>query len=166
MVCPFVIAVDSREQWPYRFTGLHADADQGHVPIVVATTRAYLETGDYTIPGFETEIAVERKSLADLYSTLGSRRVPFAAEHERLAAMQHAIVVVEADWFDVAMPPPGRSQLSPKTVFRTAVSWQVRYQVPWIMAGTRRFAEIWTFRFLEKSWWSVTHERNRAAKEK
>jgi ERCC4 domain len=45
-----------------------------------------------------------------------------------------------------------RSKLNPKTVFRTAISWQQRYQVPWVFAGNRRLAEVYTFRFLERFW--------------
>jgi len=154
ITCPFTVLVDGREKAPYQFTGLVSDADKSHLPIVVAWEWSHLKTGDYSIVGLEHLISVERKSLADLYSTLGSHRDRFQAEHERLASFPtgRACVVIEATWEDIINHPPERSRLNPKTVLRTAVSWQVKYGIPWVTAVDRRLAEIWTFRFLEKCW--------------
>ena len=148
----FTVLIDGREKAPYQFTGLHADARQQNRPLIVPTQWAHLETGDYTVLGLESEITVERKSLSDLYSTLGQHRARFEREHQRLAELRRAMVIIEAGWYEALNWPPPQSQLNPKTVFRTAVSWQVRYGVPWILAEDRRFAEIYTFRFLEKAW--------------
>jgi hypothetical protein len=113
-------------------------------------------TGDYTISGLEDLVSIERKSLPDLYCTLGQHRDRFEREHERMAAIVgrggRCCVVVESDWDTAIHLPPSQSQLPPKIVFRTAVSWQVRYSVPWMFLPDRRFAEIYTFRFLEKFW--------------
>jgi DNA excision repair protein ERCC-4 len=156
VICPFTVLIDGREKAPYRFDGIRADAGQQHRPIVVSTQWQHLVTGDYTISGLEDKVCVERKSLADLYSTLGQHRDRFEREHERMLAIVEgggsAVVVVEADWETAMHLPPARSQLPPKVVFRTAVSWQVRYRVPWLFMPDRRFAEIYTFRFLEKFW--------------
>ena len=152
IVAPFTVLVDGREKAPYRFTGLVADAAQQRRPLIVPTEWAHLETGDYTIRGHEDIVSVERKSLADLFSTLGQHRDRFEREHQRLAEIRCAAVVVEASWFDVLEMPPERSQLNPKTVWRTAISWSIRYGVPWVMAENRRLAEVYTFRFLEKAW--------------
>lgn len=149
---PFTVLIDGREKAPYRFTGLTGDAAQQRRPIIVPTEWAHLATGDYTIRGLEGAVAVERKSLADLFSTLGQHRERFEAEHERLAAMRRAVVIVEATWFDILQWPPGESKLNPKTVFRTSISWFARYGIPWVTVEDRRLAEIWTFRFLEKAW--------------
>lgn len=157
---PFTVLIDGREKAHYRFTGIDADAKDGRRRIIVPTQRAYLKSGDYTVVGLEETAVVERKSLADLYGTLGQNRDRFRAEHERMAEMKRAIVVIEASWFEIIHMPPSfdyagqvlQSKLNPKTVFRTAVSWYVRYGIPWIVAEDRRFAEIYTFRFLEKCW--------------
>jgi ERCC4-type nuclease len=154
ITCPFTIVVDGREKAPYQFTGLTGDAGDNHLPILVAWQWAHLKTGDYSIEGLEHLVSVERKSLEDLYNTLGSHRDRFQAEHERLASYPQgrACVVVEASWDDILNRPPERSKLRPKTVLRTAISWSVRYGVPWVTAEDRRLAEIYTFRFLEKAW--------------
>ena len=152
LTAPFVILIDQREKAPFRFTGLFADAAQRNAPLVIPTEFVYLQTGDYSIQGYEDQITVERKSLVDLFGTLGQHRERFEREHQRMAKMHRAIVVVEASWFEVLELPPSHSKLKPKTVFRTAASWFARYGVPWIMMDNRRLAEIYTFRFLEKYW--------------
>lgn len=152
LVLPFTIIVDGREKAPYTFTGLLADADKKHRPLEVPRKWGYLKAGDYSIDGMESLVAVERKSLEDLYSTLGSHRDRFEAEHERLAAMAFAAVVIEADWATILRHPPARSRLLPKTVYRTAIAWQIRYGVPWMAVNGRRLGEITTFQILEKFW--------------
>ncbi len=146
----FVVHIDQREKNPFRFTGLCADAAKNKRPLIVPTEFVHMPTGDYTVAGFESRVCVERKSLADLFSTLSQHRERFEREHQRMAEMHRAMVVVEAPWYDVCHFPPEHSRLHPKTVFRTAVSWYARYGIPWIMAEDRRLAEIYTFRFLEK----------------
>jgi DNA excision repair protein ERCC-4 len=150
--CPFTILVDGREKAPYRFTGLTTDAVDGKRPIIVPTEWAHLKTGDYAIQGIEDLVTVERKSMADLFSTLAQHRERFEREHERMAEFRRAVVVIEAMWWEIINFPPERSKLNPKTVFRTALSWHVRYGVPWITLEDRRLAEVYTFRFLQKCW--------------
>ncbi len=147
---PFTIHIDDREKAPYRFTGITGDAKDNHRRLIVPTEFCRLETGDYTLHGFEDVVAVERKSLADIYSTLGQHRDRFEEEHARMAEMKRAIVIIEATWFDIVKWPPEYSRLKPKTVLRTSISWFLRYGVPWMVAEDRRFAEVYTFRFLEK----------------
>ena len=148
---PFVVLVDGREKAPYTFTGLRSDASLGRKTLVIPTEWAHLKTGDYTVRGIKDSVTVERKSLEDLYSTLGQHRDRFEAEHERLAEFKRAVVIVEASWTAILKAPPARSKLNPKTVFRTAMSWYVRYGVPWFTADGRRMAEVMTYRFLEKA---------------
>jgi ERCC4-type nuclease len=149
---PFTVLIDGREKAPYTFTELNADANKGNRPLSVATRWAYLPTGDYTIAGMESLIAIERKSLVDLYSTLGQHRERFEREHERMASMTFAAVVIESDWSTILNCPPERSRLLPKVIFRTAISWMQRFGVPWLTFTDRRLAEIATFRILEKFW--------------
>ena len=40
-----------------------------------------LKAGDYTIAGLEDVVVVERKSIKDLFGTLGQHRDRFEAEH-------------------------------------------------------------------------------------
>jgi DNA excision repair protein ERCC-4 len=159
ITAPFTILVDGREKAPYRFTGLHSDSSTGRRELIVTTEWAHLKSGDYTIRGLESTIAVERKSLDDIFSTLGQNRERFEEEHRRLAEFRRAVVVIEASWWTITNLPPERSKLNPKTVFRTALSWHVRYGVPWIATEDRRLGEIYTYRFLEKCWKEFGKER-------
>jgi ERCC4-type nuclease len=167
ILCPFIVLVDDREVtggMPYTFSGILADADRGGVSVIVQTHVERMVTGDYSIAGLQDRVVVERKSLIDLYNTLSERRDNFEAEHRRMSSMDFAAVVIEADWSQIIGSPPRQSGLNPKTVFRTALAWQVRYGVHWIPCGSRaigdrRFAEIMTFRLLEKFWQHYQHEK-------
>lgn len=152
----FVLPVkqDTREQSVYAFEGIGWDASDGGGPgktLTIETVRGTLKSGDYSLVGYESRVAVERKSLADLYGTLGQGRDRFERELVRLSAMEFAAVVVEATWPEVCAEPPDHTKLPPKIVFRSVVAWSVRYPtVHWIPAGPRRLAEITTFRLLER----------------
>jgi ERCC4-type nuclease len=161
-VFPAYILIDTREQAPYTFAGLRTDAADGRRPLHVVTQAATLPSGDYSIEGHRdgpNAIAVERKSLADLYGTLGQGRRRFVAELERLATYAAAHVVMEASWEQILTAPPRFSALNPKTIHRSVIAWTHRYPTVhwWPMGGrtpaeSRRLAEITTFRILERFW--------------
>ena len=154
LTMPFTILIDSREQNPFTFTVITGDSAEKFRPLIVPTRLAVpgLATGDYSLAGFETVITVERKSAADLFSTLSSGRERFEAEHVRMMDFRRAVVVIESDWATMLATPPYPSRLSPLSVFRTAISWLVKYNVPWIACPGRRFAELYTFQLLRKFW--------------
>lgn len=145
------VIIDTREQTPYEFTGLLCDKADGGGPLVVPTLRTGLPSGDYSLAGYEEQVAVERKSLADLFGTLGQGRERFERELHRLAAMQFAAVVVESTLPEVIRAPPPHSDLNPKTVVRSVMAWQQRFpRIHWWFAGPRPLAEAVTFRVLER----------------
>jgi ERCC4-type nuclease len=153
LVTPYVVVIDTREQHNYDFGGIVSDASTGRKPVLVQTRRAGLKSGDYSVDGFEDEVAVERKSAHDLFNTLGQDRKRFERELARLGAMRFAAVVVEAEWSEILNDPPPRSRLNPKTVFRSVVAWQQRWPaVHWWQCPGRAFAEVATFRMLERYW--------------
>lgn len=148
----FLIPVicDTREQSPYTFAGLTCDASDGGGPLTVPTIRETLASGDYSLQG-HAGIAIERKSLPDLYGTIGQGRDRFERELERLNKLDFAAVVIEATWPEVCAEPPPHTKLPPKTVFRSILAWSVRYpRVHWLPCGPRRLAEVTTFRLLER----------------
>lgn len=148
----FTIIVDAREKNPFRFIGLRADAKDKKRPLAVRTKTAMLPTGDYSILGYEDRVCIERKSLADLYNTLGQNRDRFEREVVRMTSMEFAAIVVEADYNGMS-EQPSYSRLTPKHVFRTMWAWMVRYpRIHWVPASNRFFAESATFRLLEFFW--------------
>lgn len=153
LVVPFTVLVDTRENLPFGFAGIHADAKHRRRPLVIPTRRGTIGQGDYSIDGLEDAVAIERKSLADLFSTLGQGRERFERELVRLAALRWAAVVVEADWPQIFAEPPPFSRLTPKVVLRSVIAWQQRFpNTHWWMCDSRRMAEIVTFRILERFW--------------
>ncbi len=154
IIAPFRVVIDTREQSPFGFAGIVADAAQRRRPIAVQTVRAGLPTGDYSVEGLESSIAIERKSRADIYSTIAQGRKRFARELERLAALPgFAAVVVEDELSHLLQSPPFHCQLPPKNLWRSIMAWQLRFRgVHWVFCPDRRFAEIATFRMLERFW--------------
>lgn len=152
----FVLPVktDTREQSPYTFEGIGWDkADGGGEgrTLTVETVRGTLASGDYSLLGYERRVAVERKSLADLYGTLGQGRARFERELERLKDYDFAAVVVEASLLEIVTSPPPHTEMSPKAVYRSIIAWSVRYpRIHWFPCDNRRLAEITTFRLLER----------------
>lgn len=133
--CPAII-IDTREQLPYSFP---------------ESKRARLATGDYSLEGLENKVAVERKSKGDLFGSLGGGRDRFQREFERMARMDYAAVVVEANLTDLLIAPE-RSRMSPRAVINSLVAWGIRYRVQIYLADTRVLANTLTFRILEKYW--------------
>jgi len=158
---PFAVAVDTREQLPFHFRDMRIDRRRAFV----LTQKTTLSTGDYSIIGFENKICVERKSLEDLYNTLGNGRERFIRELERMQSFEAAMVVIEASWDEIMKPtstrPLWHSQMYPSSVIGSMVAFAERYSVHWKPAGNRKKAEQETFNFLMKFWQNtITPENN------
>lgn len=156
---PYTVIVDTREQRPFEFSRpLRVARLRKHFTVV--STRGTLPTGDYSLVGHESRIAIERKSLSDLFGTLGQGRERFTRELVRLAAIPHAAIVVEAEWSQIFLSPPRHSQLSPRTIFMSVVSWQIQFpNVHWWFLPSRDVAEACTIRLLDSYWrkWSAAN---------
>ena len=162
---PVEVIVDTREQMPWSFSGITAHKRDGEGLIEVSCRTGTLKSGDYSLEGFIDRIAIERKSIGDLFGTIGGGRARFERELERLAGMEFAAVVCEADWALIYNNPPRHTELKPKTVFASVIAWQQRYpRIHWWMLPDRRFAEVATFRILERFY--RESEREEKAKSK
>lgn len=150
---PYTVVIDTREQRPFSFTAPLRIARQRRT-FAVQTTVATLTSGDYSLVGFETRVAVERKSVADLFSTLSAGRARFERELDRLnSTYERAAIVIEEEWSKIFLEPPKRSQLPPRTVFMSVVSFQEKYpRVHWWTLPGRACAEACTIRILDKFW--------------
>jgi DNA excision repair protein ERCC-4 len=150
-----IIIVDTREQRPYNFASIAPP------PTVEVAT---LGAGDYSLKGYEDQIAIERKSLADAYGTFGAGRKRFEQELERLAQLKFAMVIVEASLDTIIRRPPLRSRLLPKTVVASMIAWTQRFGVHFWACDNRALAEKITFRSLERFWKDRQNEQQVAAK--
>jgi ERCC4-type nuclease len=136
--CRPVIAIDTRENAPLKFTRLPA------------VTYA-LFTGDYSIRGLEEQFAVERKSLDDLANCcLSSSRDRFEHELHRLRGYQFKRLLIVGSREDICA---GRyySKIAPKAVLATLGAFEVRYSVPLVFCSSPEEAaaaiERWTWWF-------------------
>lgn len=152
---PYTVVIDSREGLPYSFTRPLEVRHPRRRTLAVQTTRAGLASGDYSLVGFESRIAIERKSVADLFNTLGSGRGRFQRELARLSSYSFSAIVVESEWSSIFRSPPPHSQMDPRTIFMTVVSWQQTYpHVHWWFVESREVGEAVTIRMLDK-WWRM-----------
>lgn len=143
------IAIDSREQRP-----------QFHVsiPWVVCT----LPAGDYAPVGYETEIAVERKSLADLFGSVTRDNARFQRELEKLSTYRYAAVVIEASQRDV-LSGVRYSQIPGGRVLSTCATLEAKHKVPFHFATDRAGATLWTLELLDAAWRRAEAEKRQQA---
>ena len=165
---PVPVLIDTREQRPWAFANIVADAQDGGdgaKPMIVTTKPATLASGDYSLDGFTDQIAIERKSINDFRSTIVGGRERFERELARLSLLKVAAVVVEAEWSMIRDNPSQYSTVQFKTLHRSVLGWQQRYStIHWHFYPGRRFAEIATFRILQRFYREWVKERVRLAR--
>lgn len=127
------IVVDAHEQYAWRL------ARPG-----VRTVSGALPAGDYgVVVDGRLVAAVERKSLADLVSTLTGGRLGYLLGD--LAALPRAALVVEDRYSQVFK----LERVRPAVVADGLAEFQVRWpSVPIVFCETRALAEEWAYRFL------------------
>jgi hypothetical protein len=127
------IIVDSHERYPWTFS--HQQA---------TTRRRALPAGDYAVEHDGRIVAaVERKSLADLVSTLTSGKMRYLLAD--LAAVPNAAVVVEDRYSAVFKLEHVRPAVVADGLGEAAARFP---SVPIVFAETRPLAQEWAYRFL------------------
>lgn len=130
---PLTIIIDTREQEPWQFC---------------PSISCKLNTGDYSIVGFENQITIERKSKADFISTISdkNRRKRFYKELDRMVNFSAACVIVEAGLPDI-VDHQYRGEISPASVIGTAAQISAELGIPVYFCGSRpaavMFAGAW-----------------------
>ncbi len=115
-----VAVVDTREQTPLDLSPLK-------------TERFALDTGDYSVVGLTSYIAIERKSLPDLLMCVGKERERFDRECRRMLAYPTRAIVVEATWEQIKLGE-WRSKVRQEAVFGSLMGW-IAMGLPVVMAG-------------------------------
>jgi len=135
---PFQIVADQREKKIWDFAGITRRIKKRDVPVEINVVLKHLKTGDYSIEGMEDVIAVERKSTADLINTISQNRDRFVRELERMAAFQHAFVIIEGDWRGVLLACKAKSNFNPKSLDSLIIRWQLKFPtVQWLWRPNR-----------------------------
>jgi hypothetical protein len=116
---PITIVIDTQEQTPWEFPG-------------IPTVRRALRTGDYTLAGYEDRLIIERKSLADLVSTVIYDRENWMDRLYRMreVPLGRAHVIVDATWSDL-YAHRYRSEAGPKSV--AGLVHRMRRDQPWAL---------------------------------
>lgn len=130
------LVIDTREQTPWTF-----------VDDLFTTQRGTLVTGDVSVRGLESVIAIERKTLGDAVSTVIHQWNRFRRELYRLAAMDCPLFVVEASVQDI-LDKRYESEAEPLAVLGRLNSIIIDHGIPVIFAGNRATAETYVERFL------------------
>jgi len=126
------VAVDPREKYGWRFAGRDVNIQ-----------RRTLAGGDYgAVVEDEVVAVVERKTIDNLATSLSDGSLVF--QMQRLAEAARSAVVVEGDYPDLFRTQAGRGSWLADMLGRLAVRYS---EVPIIFAGSRKFAEEWTYRF-------------------
>ncbi|MGH2942376.1 MAG: ERCC4 domain-containing protein [Solirubrobacteraceae bacterium] len=129
----FVIEIDTRERYAYKFAAR-----------AVETARGALPVGDYAVKSGDELIAVvERKSLEDFAKTLVDGSLGFRMAD--LASIPAAAVVVEERYSALLKV----EHVQPGWLLEVVAQLQARYpSVPIVFADSRKLGEEWTYRFL------------------
>jgi len=156
---PFTVLIDSKEQYPFQFKGITADADQNYRPLLVPTVVVNMGPahGDYSLRGYEGYVHIERKGVGDAVGTFlshGERRDRWLATLDFLASISTAAVVVECSMGAMIKQVVARGKRSKqdlrKTLHRQVLAWEQDYRVPFVFCDSPRLAELSAFSILNR----------------
>lgn len=132
----FTIIVDTREQQPWEF-GLHV------------TAKKKLDTGDYSIQGLESILAIERKkSVSEIANNITESR--FKNVLERMSQIRYPFMLFEFDLDDIYNFPIGsdipkklwdKLRISPKYLLKYLTELQLNYGIHILYCGCAENAE-------------------------
>lgn len=133
---------DTREQTPLNLSPL-------------GSVTGTLSTGDYSVLGLEHMISIERKSLPDFLSCVGSNRDRFERELQRMLGYETRAIVVEASWAEIEaglwiMNPnhyKWKSKVQPNAALGSALGW-IAQGIPVVMAGSHERCSQFVSRLL------------------
>lgn len=132
---PLELIVDTREQDPLPFHRIDG----------VVEISGTLQSGDYSLAGFEEEFAVERKSLNDLVGSLTGDRDRFRRELHRLRGFAFRRLLVECSVSDI-LAGKAFSKANPKALVASLTSFEIEFDVPVVFIANRVDAARWLAR--------------------
>jgi ERCC4-type nuclease len=163
--CPFTIYIDTAEQHPFDFIGLKADSAQEYDTYRVSIEKRCLgrhpnSLGDYSLAGGLGRCHIERKSMADLQTTLlgfeDGHRERFRCELKNLSEIEAPLLIVECSKEDFLRQAPqwGKktAQENAKILYRSIISIEQDFRVQLEWSGSRKMAQQDTFRWMYRFW--------------
>lgn len=134
------ILVDSREKIPWTFCEKN-----------FRTTKATLRSGDYSLPGLEHLVALERKGLGDFVDTVIRDWLRFRKELVRLSGYDVAAIVVEANLSQI-VNHQYESEAEPASVLGRMDAIFIDHGIPVFLWGDRVLASQKAAQFLKLAW--------------
>ena len=122
----YKIVCDTREQKPL-WTGDKVE-------------RKKLDVGDYSIKGYEDRIAIERKSLGDLFGTLGSGHKRFKAELNRALEYDYFAIVIDGSYsacVNKDFPGSFHSKMKGFVITSILFTLHMKYKIPFFFTRGR-----------------------------
>jgi DNA excision repair protein ERCC-4 len=130
----FKIIQDTREQLPL-FT---ASTTPPGLTVITTTVK----DGDYTIKGFESSFAIERKQISDFFSYIGKERTRTTEKMKRFKQFKWVGLVIEESESKL-LSGHFFSTLSPEVVRQSIVSFEVRSGVHVFYSENRADIQRW-----------------------
>ena len=137
----YTVIKDTREQDGYNFSKF---------ALCKGMMIKKLDTGDYTIKGFEDKICVERKAcVAEVAQNLGQKKYAFFNEIERMKEYDHRYIVMEFTLEELLEFPKGahisqankkQIRITGKYILRMLMEFQLYDNVHVIFAGNKKNA--------------------------
>jgi len=126
-----VVLVDTREKTPFDF-GQFSNW-------IGEVRRCKLTVGDYSVQGMEKILALERKTLSDLVTTVIHERPRFFRMCEKLSQYRWRALIIEASYEDVKSPYDGDFTMAhPNAVSGTLDALEARFGIPVIYTSLYR----------------------------
>jgi ERCC4-type nuclease len=148
-----LIIVDTREQKPFRFSSR------------VETIVRKLQTGDYSLAGYEDIVTIERKSLADFTQTVTRDHDRWRKCRLRLLRFPYRMVICEFDYTQLTTDKKFHAQLKYDSKIKVNVilgnldALEVQ-GIPVVMASNKTIASKKAERFLIKMYKKLSENPN------
>ena len=131
-----IIQIDTREQRPLSFTH----------EWVEGVERVKLDYGDYRCrykDGTVSKLVYERKSLGDLFGTMGKGYGRFKKEVQRCKDDEGQMIVIIETSVSKVLKGTEHSKMSGVSVLRKLFTIWFRYGIPFVCVGSRREASVY-----------------------
>lgn len=128
-----IVLVDTREKYPFDFSGFKN--------WIAGEKRTALKAGDYSVEGMESLLALERKTLTDLITTVIQQRARFFKLCEKMTKYRWRALLIEASYEDIKSPydyDTYNTLAHPNAVSGILDALEARYGIPVIYTSLYR----------------------------
>ena len=146
----FNVIIDTREQHPWQFE-------------TIEKTIAKLDTGDYSLKGFENLFCIERKgSVSEFANNITEKR--YVDVVERLSNVKYSFLLLEFDLYDLLRYPEGSNvpkrirdkiRITPKFLLKKINELQIMHNIKVIFCGDPISAEIMALSIMRKIYYEL-----------